>query len=195
MSAQLPEQIFTLHATKNQGKAEAVRLGFEYLMQNKNYDILGYLDADLATPLSQINHICYSLESNDELMMAFGSRVQLFGLDIQRKTSRHYLWRIFATYVSVLLGLQIYDTQCGAKFFRNNEILKAVFQEKFVSKWFFDIEIFIRLKVLFGKEKFQKSILEIPLKKWHEQGASKLKWSDFVLSPLQLSKIKKKYRK
>lgn len=187
-------QIHTLSLNLNQGKAEAIRSGILKIKEKKkDADFFGYIDADLATPLSQIQYIVDVFNENPITQIALGSRVQMMGYDIQRKQSRHYLGRIFATYVSFLFGFKIYDTQCGAKFFRANEQNYSLFKEKFSSRWFFDIEILIRFLKLKNQDSFEKEIIEVPLKKWHEQGDSKLKWTDFALSPIELFKIKHRY--
>jgi glycosyltransferase involved in cell wall biosynthesis len=188
-------QVHTLSLSVNQGKAEAIRSGILKIAEKKNdADFFGYIDADLATPLSQVQYIVDTLEASYSSQIALGSRVQMMGYDIQRKRSRHYLGRIFATYVSLLFGFKIYDTQCGAKFFRASENNFSLFKDKFTSRWFFDIEILLRFINLKNQETFQKEIIEVPLKKWHEQGNSKLKFTDFIFSPLELRKIKKRYR-
>lgn len=187
-------QIHTLSKNVNRGKAEAIRSGILKIKEKKkDADFFGYIDADLATPLSQIQYIVDALNENPDKQIALGSRVQMMGFDIQRKRSRHYLGRIFATYVSLLFDFKIYDTQCGAKFFRANDDNYSLFSDTFSSKWFFDIEILIRFLKSKGKVSFQKEIIEVPLQKWHEQGNSKLKWTDFALSPFVLFKIKQRY--
>ena len=52
-----------------------------------------------------------------------------------------YAGRIFATTVSVSLGLPIYDTQCGAKVFRQTPLLGRVLADPFESRWIFDVEL------------------------------------------------------
>ena len=186
-------QIHTVILEKNSGKAEAVRQGILYSIAQNTFDYVGYLDADLACPLSQIDHICSEFDKSTHVMMAFGSRVKLFGRRISRNLSRHYLGRIFATYVSILFRLSIYDTQCGAKYFRQTDFIKDIFRDTFVSRWFFDIEIIIRYRNVLGKKLFETSIIEVPLKEWEEKGESKLQFKDYFLTPYSLHQIKKKY--
>ncbi|MDG2026693.1 MAG: hypothetical protein P8J50_06260 [Acidimicrobiales bacterium] len=67
-----------------------------------------------------------------------GSRINLLGRPVSRRLHRHYLGRVFATFVASGLHLGVYDTQCGAKVFRNCEDTPRLFTEPFFAGWIFD---------------------------------------------------------
>ena len=139
-----PNKFSVLSLPQNQGKAEAVRRGVLTAIESQP-DYVGFWDADLATPLRAIPQFVDLAESRPDLEMIMGSRVKLLGRNIERRRSRHYLGRVFATAVSTILGLDVYDTQCGAKLFRATPFIGALFQQPFLSRWIFDVEIIARL--------------------------------------------------
>ncbi len=127
-----------------------------------------------------------------------GSRVKLLGRNIDRRRSRHYLGRVFATAVSMVLGLEVYDTQCGAKLFRTTQLMGALFQQPFLSRWIFDVEILARLiKARRGTELPQpeQTIYELPLTEWKDIPGSKLAYGDFVRAAWELYRIRNFYFK
>ena len=80
--------------------------------------MLGYFDADLATPPGELLRMLDLLERRPDLSFVLASRVALLGRRITRRARRHYLGRVFATFASIFLQIPVYDTQCGAKVFR-----------------------------------------------------------------------------
>lgn len=182
-----PGQVQIVDLSKNSGKAEAVRQGIFAALENPEYEYVGYLDADLATPLEEIDFLLSHF--SNEIDIVIGSRVKRLGSNIKRYAIRHYLGRVFATMASVTLDLEVYDSQCGAKIFRK-EAAKKLFSRPFESKWLFDLEILYRFKMA-NPEDFNRVILEVPLRTWQEQGDTRIKFFDFITAPLELFKIKR----
>ena len=183
-------QIHILSLAKNSGKAEAVRAGINYCNENFDYQNIGYLDADLATTLEEFMAVSHYLKDN--IVFCFGSRIRIIGSTIIRENSRFLIGRIIATFISNILDLKVYDTQCGCKVF-TKEISTQLFQKPFISKWLFDVELFFRMIHLFGKEKAILKMHEVPLKSWIEKGNSKVKPTYFFKLWLDLYTIKKEY--
>jgi len=184
------ENMSFLNLEKNGGKAEAVRQGFVYALTLSDFSYIGFWDADLATPLSELNQFSTRLGEN-EYDIVMGSRVLRLGGHIERKWYRHLLGRLFATVASVSLNLPVYDTQCGAKFFKAS-IVKDLFLSNFISYWIFDVELLFRYCQ--KNENASEKIYEIPLNHWVDVAGSKLSPLDFFKAPMELFKIYKKYK-
>ena len=189
LSEQHP-RISVLHLSTNHGKAGAVRAG---ILQAPVSDLVGFWDADLATPLSEVDRLRAVLLSSSELECVAGIRVVRLGARIDRSLARHVLSRLFVTVASVLLRLHAYDTQCGAKLFRRN-VAQSLFAEAFVSPWFFDLEVYVRLRRLSPDVKLTERVCEHPLTEWKAMGHSSLRLRDFIKAPLQLYQIYRRYR-
>lgn len=180
---------------ENQGKANVVRAACRHAAENFRYDYIGFFDADLATPLEEIDHFVQVIESKEKpLLMIAGSRVQRLGSNIRRKPLRHYCGRMFATAVSRLLCLPVYDTQCGAKLLQK-EAADVVYAAPFMSRWFFDVEIFARIILHYGYAPAVDGCFEYPLDTWIEKGDTRLKTKDFLRTPLELLKLHRKYHR
>lgn len=186
-------QIRYLQLPHNQGKAEAVRQGILYSHSLDLFAYVGYLDADLATPLSEIPYFLQIIHQNPENLLVAGSRISRMGAEIDRYWFRHYFGRVFATVVSVMLNLRFYDTQCGAKLLKS-EIVNDIFAEGFISPWLFDVELIFRILKLKIYENPEKLIYELPLREWKEQNESKIKLTDLLKIPIELFKIYRKYK-
>jgi dolichyl-phosphate beta-glucosyltransferase len=191
--AALHERILVYDLNQNSGKAEAIRQTIMYINNtNDNFDVVGFIDADFAAPLSEVPVLVNEMEVKKALI-ASGARVKILGRNIHRSGMRHYLGRIFATYSVTLLELPNYDTQCGLKLFTKS-IAQDIFAEPFISSWFFDIEIFVRTQKKIGKIDYLKSVIEVPLNEWKEIKGSKLKSIDFIKAPFEVLKIYRKYK-
>ena len=196
LCASNPEAFSALILERNQGKAEAVRRGFIHAFESAP-DLLGFWDADLATPLDDISTFRDIIDTKPHLEMVFGSRVNLLGRAVHRRLIRHYIGRFFATAASFVLHLPIYDTQCGAKMFRVSEHMRSLFAEPFLSRWVFDVELLARRNKLARENaelpQTRDVIYEHPLDSWHDVKGSKLKLADFFIVAIDLIRIRTRY--
>ena len=167
-------RVNTLVLPRNRGKAHAVQRGMVAAIE-KQPELIGYWDADLATPLDAVDEFVDLLDRRPDVDIVIGSRVKLLGRRIDRHAFRHYAGRIFATAASLALRLDVYDTQCGAKVFRLNSQIRRVFATPFVSEWVFDIEVLARYADVMGTERAASSIYELPLTTWTDVAGSKVK--------------------
>jgi dolichyl-phosphate beta-glucosyltransferase len=185
-----PHQCRAHRLPENSGKAEAVRQGFLQAFEG-DYDSIGYWDADLATPLEMIPRFQARLSAPD-VSMVMGSRIKLLGHRIERRAARHVLGRLFATCASLVLGLPVYDTQCGAKLFKNSPELRLLFGRAFTVRWIFDVEILARTMMLrrfSGGTPLEHTAIELPLDEWTDVPGSKLRSTDFLRGAFELLKV------
>lgn len=185
-----PEQVRILTLASNRGKGEAVRRGLLRALEG-DACYVGYWDADLATPLEEVDDfVCY-LEEHPELNLLYGSRVLLLGRQIDRRPLRHYGGRIMATLASIVLSLPVYDTQCGAKVMRARSDLRELLEAPFLTRWMFDVELLARWRARPGGA--AHDVHELPVQRWRDVAGSKLRWQDFVTSPWELWRIARHY--
>jgi glycosyltransferase involved in cell wall biosynthesis len=186
-----PRRFSFLHLAKNVGKAEAVRQGVLTGIRS-GADYVGFWDADLATPLSDIESFCRVLDANPRIEAVIGTRIALLGHKIDRRPVRRLLGRVFARTASLALGVRIFDTQCGAKLFRATPRLAQLFAQPFLTRWIFDVEVFARMRQLHRATmlpSLDEIIYEFPLDSWRDVAGSSLKKGDFVRAVVEMVAI------
>ena len=190
LEATWPDRVSVLALPANVGKAEAVRAGMSEAFQ-RNPSFVGYWDADLATPLSSVLDFRSVLVRRGEYLIVTGARVVLLGREIDRKPLRHYLGRVAATLTSLVLGLRVYDTQCGAKLFRATPAVRELFREPFLSRWIFDIEILARLVSSGSVTGIDpaSAVYEMPLDRWRDVAGSKVAFGDYGRAAMDLVRV------
>ena len=186
------ENVDIVSYTKNVGKAEAVRRGMHWCNPRYDHAYIAYLDADLSTPLQECVRLTKYL--TEKIEFCFGSRIMRIGSIIERKFYRFFIGRIIATFISNILELKVYDTQCGCKLFTKN-LSVHLFENKFISKWLFDVEIFFRMIELYGRNRVFEKMIEVPVSKWIDSGTSKVKATYFFRLWYDLYRIRKTHKK
>ena len=164
-----PERVELISLAHNVGKAEAVRVGMLTAIE-RGSTIVGYLDADLATPPGEMIRLIDVARSQPHRTAVLGSRVALLGHTVRRRPVRHYLGRLYATAASLALGVAVYDTQCGAKVFRVGTPLQLALADPFPDRWSFDVELLGRL--LARPDQSPEPLLEVPLLEWRDVAGS-----------------------
>jgi glycosyltransferase involved in cell wall biosynthesis len=175
---------------KNSGKAEAVRQGLLRGIES-GAGYVGFMDADLATPVDEGMRLLYLLRNNTSFQAIIAARVGLSGRHTDRDMRRHYAGRVFSTLASLVLKSVIYDTQCGAKFFRCNDALSSALDEPFLSRWAFDVELLGRLIAGSATTPGIPSglLVEEPLYVWTDVAGSKFGLRDMVQTTMELYAI------
>lgn len=148
------------------GKGFAIIEGFKDSLKRRN-DLIGFVDADLATKPDKYYELISKLNKNDG---AIASRWKK-GAKHNYSFKRRIFSRGFNILTRLILFLPFQDTQCGAKIFRRAPI-ESILNNIESTKWAFDIDLLYKLK------KQKKKIIEIPTY-----------WKDMEGSNIDLKKV------
>lgn len=187
-----PGNISIYNCKKNGGKAEAVRQGMQHLIKDQQFDYVGFLDADLSTDFRDFDDLVNTIENSDFKIVS-GSRMARMGADITKESARKVISKTINLIIQTILGMPFKDTQCGAKVM-DRDIASRMFKEKFITKWLFDVEVFMRMRKFYGRSYAQKLICEQPLKRWIHADGSRLSIKDSVKIIGQLGQIAIHYK-
>jgi glycosyltransferase involved in cell wall biosynthesis len=105
---------------RHAGKAAAVRTGLEAA----SGDVVGFTDADLATPLSYLDHFLALIDDGADVVI--GSREGVGARRIGEPFYRHVMGRVFNRAVQLLVLPGFEDTQCGFKLLRREAAQKIL---------------------------------------------------------------------
>lgn len=155
------KEIRCIDISKKIGKGGAIIRGFKLTKG----ELVGFVDADNATKVKVFNDLIEKLNGFDGVVASRWIK----GARINKKQPflRRIASRAFNLIVRMLFGINISDTQCGAKLFRKKAV-DAVADKLGITKWAFDIDLLYQL----DKKGFK--IGEIPTE-WHDREESKLK--------------------
>ncbi len=155
----------TIINIKEAGKGLAIKTGFLYALNNQA-DLIGFVDADMATSPEQLYALYTQIDGNDGIIASrYMKESKIF-------PSRPWIkrWGSFLVYeslITLLFGLRYKDYQCGAKLFKANTV-KSFAPYMTITHWAFDVEILYLCKIN------ELKIKEVPTI-WHDQAGSKLR--------------------
>ena len=134
-------------------------------LRRSDADIVGFVDADCATPPAEFARL---VEAAAEADMAIAARWHSASvLPASRPLSRRVESRVFAGAVRALFGLPYCDTQCGAKVFRR-EVADAVLPVLSSRDFLFDVELLMAARSLGFR------VVEVPTV-WVDQAGSRVR--------------------
>jgi len=158
------------------GKGKAIREGLEKAAT----PFAGYMDADGSTSLNEMNSLLNGLMVADGVI---GSRYVPGSMVTTRQgIFRRLESRTFNLLIRLLFGLPYYDTQCGAKIFKN-EPLQTVLPGITSTGFEFDVELIWRMR----QSGFV--VTELPII-WQNRGDSRVKGQDAFSMLVNLVKLR-----
>ena len=136
----------------NRGKGYAVKKGI--LEANGRY--LLFLDADLSTPIEEVEKLLKWLERGQDVAIASRGLPES-RIETHQPRYRETMGRIFNLLVQIMIMRGIKDTQCGFKCFKK-EVAHNLFSQQKIDGFAFDTEI------LFLARKHKYKIKEVPIR-------------------------------
>ena len=186
LQAAAPGRIEVLDLERNSGKAEAVRQGLRHAVES-GATLVGYWDADLATPLDAIGDFARVMTRLPDTQVVYGARLALPGHRVHRTPGRRLVSRLCATLARRAVRMPIGDTQCGAKMLRNTEALRVALDRPFTAGWLFDVELFTRLSQQVANR--GTAFYEYPLAEWEEVAGSKVSGRAILRAGLRMLRL------
>ena len=156
------QKINLVRLPQNSGKGAALAKGFE-LAQTP---YVGFIDADGSVSATEFMRLACYLTQDPLVDAVLASRVKMLGMKVERRLLRHLMGRVFATAVSVVFDIAVYDSQCGCKIYRRDAVMPLL--PMVHSKgWLWDTQLMILLYVR------GKNLIEVPVR-WSEVPGSKV---------------------
>ena len=121
---------------RNSGKGYAVRRG----VMAATADTILVSDADLSTPITELEKLLRHLESAD---VVIGSRaVDESSVRVRQRWYRQRMGKIFNAIVATITGLPFRDTQCGFKLL-TTAAARDIFREATIDRFAWDVEMLL----------------------------------------------------
>ncbi len=165
----------------NRGKGNAIRRGL--LTSTSDYTLI--MDADLATPLSQLERFIPDMKKATDVII--GTRKNGHStVTVHQPFVREHLGRVYTRLTQLILGVPITDFTCGFKAF-SQKAIENISPRSFINRWSYDSEL------LFLAYRFNLSIHEVAVV-WADQAGTRVNLlRDSISSFADLLKIRLNY--
>ena len=180
LASKLPNQVTVLRLETNQGKAEAVRHGIRHSLRVQP-QFVAYWDADLSTPLQDLDRLVTSALQAPDAIMFSASRTLMTRRETLQTLTRFIVSRLFAR-LAKALGTGLSDPQNGAKLLRNGPWLDQATSYPFRTRWFIDLELINRARAHSPLEiDAERLFTEIPASSWQHKTGSHLRYLEVLI--------------
>ncbi|MEV6954924.1 dolichyl-phosphate beta-glucosyltransferase [Streptomyces sp. NPDC051183] len=171
-------RIRLIQSEQNRGKGNALRLG---VVGSLGRRVL-IMDADLATPIEELDKLEQSLAGDENLDAAIGSRAHRdSAIERQQSMLREVLGWVGNRVIRLVAVPGIRDTQCGFKLFDGDQARTAFGASK-LDGWAIDVEIL---------QYFRRKgwpVAEVPVR-WAHQDGSKVQLLDYLRTLGELMRL------
>ena len=158
-------RVRVLRYEANRGKGYAVAYG----AARARGEWVLFSDADLSTPIEELDHFLPSLEQGYDVVI--GSRaLRESRLEVRQPWWRERVGRVVNRCIRLLSGLDFPDTQCGFKLF-TRRAAADIFPNLTVRGWMFDVEVLVLAR------KLGYRVIDVPVR-WLNSDDSRVKMSD-----------------
>lgn len=127
-------------------------------LKRAKYDIVVFMDLDLATDLSYLKDLINNIQNGNDI--SIGSRYK--GIKPKRELYRLIISKVYNLFMRIYFGSNILDHQCGFKAFKKEVLLELIeemgYDTDLTRGWFWDAELLIRA------QKKGYRISEMPIK-------------------------------
>ncbi len=162
----------------NRGKGYSIRRG----MREAQHEWVLFSDADLSAPIEELDKLLQAATTGGH-QVAIGSRAldrSLIG--VHQPQYRELSGRVFNSWVRLLTGLNIADTQCGFKLF-SRPAAREIAAKQRLERFGFDVE------QLYLARKLGFTIAEVPVR-WNNAAGSSVGWRDGLSAFADVCKVK-----
>lgn len=144
---------------QNYGKGYSVKRG----MLKAKYPLVLFSDADLATPIAEIEKLIKQIKKGYDVAIA-SRNMKESQIETYQPVHRQIMGKLFSYLVKLIALRSFKDTQCGFKLFKK-DVAKRIFQKLTLNRFAFDVEAL----VIAQKQKYR--IIEVPVK-WIDKTGS-----------------------
>jgi dolichyl-phosphate beta-glucosyltransferase len=159
----VPQLVVLTHHEKR-GKGFAVRSG----MLRARGDFIFFTDADLSTPLEDLDASLQRFRKDRSIQVIVGNRQHPeTRILVHQNPGREWMGKVFNRFAQTMTGLRIRDTQCGFKGFRHRAA-KEIFGRQRIDGFSFDVEVLLLARAM------GFSTVEVPVH-WTNSAASRVR--------------------